>query len=183
MKLLTDLLPVVLFFVVYKFGNIYAATAAAMAAAVLQAGWLWLRHRRLQTMQLVVLGLIVVLGGLTLIFDDPAFIKWKPTLVNWAFALVLLGGELFGRKGVLERLLASQLTLPRPAWKRLTYSWIAFFVGMGALNLFVAYRFDLDTWVNFKLYGVLGLTLLFALLQGVYFSRYLEIEPDSDKKT
>jgi len=183
MKFLTDLLPVLVFFVAFKLGGIFVATAAAMAVAVLQAGWIWLRRGRLEPMQLAVVGLIVALGALTLIFNDPAFFFWKPTLVNWAFALVLLGGELFGHKGVLERLLASQLTLPRPAWKRLTYSWIAFFVGMGALNLFVAYRFDLDTWVNFKLYGVLGLTLLFALLQGVYFSRYLEIEPDSDKKT
>lgn len=182
MKLLTDLLPVVLFFVVYKLGNIFAATAAAMAAAVLQAGWLWLRHRRLQTMQLVVLGLIVILGGLTLIFDDPAFIKWKPTLVNWAFAAVFIGGELFSRRGVLERMLGEQFTLPGPVWRRLTLGWIGFFLGMGLLNLVIAYRYDLDTWVDFKLYGVLGLTLLFALLQGLYLSRHLPDTLSNDKE-
>lgn len=181
MKLLTDLLPVLVFFAAYKLGDIYIATAAAMATAVLQAGWLWLRHGRLEPMQLGVVGLIVVLGALTLIFNDPAFFIWKPTLVNWAFAVVLLGSELFSRKGMLERMLSAQMTLPKPIWRRLSYSWIGFFTAMGALNLFVAHRYDLDTWVNFKLYGVLGLTLLFALLQGLYFSRHLQAQPSTDK--
>jgi intracellular septation protein len=182
MKLLTDLLPVLVFFAVYKLGDIYAATAAAMAVAVAQAGWLWLRRGRLEPMQAAVVGLIVVLGALTLIFNDPAFIKWKPTLVNWAFAAVLIGGELIGSKGMLERMLSAQLSLPKPVWRRLTISWIGFFIGMGALNLFVAYSYDLDTWVDFKLYGVLGLTLLFALLQGLYFSRHLPAEAPTDKE-
>lgn len=182
MKLLTDLLPVVVFFVAYKLGDIYIATAAAMAVAVVQAAWLWLRHRRLEPMQLAVVGMIVVLGTFTLIFHDPVFFIWKPTLVNWAFAVVVLSTQLFSRKGMLERMLGAQLSLPAPVWQRLSYSWTAFFVGMGALNLFVAHRYELDTWVNFKLYGTLGLTLLFALLQGLYFSRHLEAQPDQDQQ-
>jgi|SRR5690625_1037608 len=173
MKLLSDLFPVVLFFIVYKLNGIYAATLAAMLAAALQTAWLWFQHRRLEPMQLAVVGLIVVLGGLTLLFDDPAFIKWKTTLVNWGFAAALIGGELFGSKSILERMLGAQITLPKQVWRNMTLSWIGFFLGVGALNLFVAYRYELDTWVNFKLYGVLGLTLAFTLIQGLLISRHL----------
>lgn len=183
MKLLVDLLPVILFFAVYKLGDIYMASAAAMAVAVLQTGWFWLRQRRLQPMQVVVPVLIVGLGALTLALRDPTFITWKPTLVYWAFAVVMLGGELIGRKGVLERMLDSQFSLPRAVWRRLGVGWIAFFMGLGGLNLFVAYRYDLDTWVNFKLYGMLGLTLLFTLLQAAYLSRHLPAEAPVDKET
>jgi intracellular septation protein len=182
MKVLADLFPVLLFFAVYKLGNIYAATVAAMAAAALQGAWLWWHNGRLPPMQAMVIGLIVGLGALTLALHDPVFIKWKPTLVNWAFALVLIGGELIGRKGMLERLLGAQLSLTRSVWQRLSWSWIVFFAAMGALNLFVAYSYDLDTWVDFKLYGVLGLTLVFTLLQGLYLSRHLPATAATDKE-
>jgi intracellular septation protein len=181
MKLLTDLFPVLLFFVVYKLSDIYAATMAAMLAASLQAGWLWLRHRRLEPMQMAVVGLIVGLGALTLIFNDPAFIKWKTTLVNWGFAAALIGGELFGGKSILERMLGEKMSLPRQVWRNMTLSWIGFFIGVGALNLFVAYRYELDVWVNFKLYGVLGLTLAFTILQGLLLSRHLSPEATINK--
>lgn len=181
MKLLTDLLPVLLFFIVYKYSDIYAATLAAMITAALQTAWLWLRHRRLEPMQIAVVGMIVVLGALTLAFNDPAFIKWKTTLVNWAFALALIGGELFGGKSLLERMLGEQLSLPRPVWRTMTLSWIGFFIGVGALNLFIAYRYELDTWVNFKLYGVLGLTFAFVVVQGLFLSRHLSDEATINK--
>lgn len=173
MKLLFDLLPVFLFFVAFKLADIYVATAVAMAAALVQSAWLWHRHRRLEPSQMIVLVLIVVLGALTLIFNDPDFIKWKPTLVNWLFGAVLAGGLLLGRRNLLQRMLGDQLVLPDPVWFRLALGWIGFFAAVGALNLFVAYRYELDTWVNFKLYGMIGLTLAFGLLQAVYIGRHL----------
>lgn len=182
MKLLTDLFPVLLFFVVYKLSDIYAATMAAMLAAALQASWLWFRHRRLEPMQIAVVGLIVALGALTLIFNDPAFIKWKTTMVNWGFAAALIGGQLFGRKSILERMLGEQMSLPKSVWRNMTLSWIGFFIGVGILNLFVAYNYELDTWVNFKLYGVLGLTLAFTVLQALFLSRHLSTETATSKE-
>lgn len=176
MKFLFDFLPVVLFFVAYKLAGIYVATAAAIAAAVVQSAYLWIVHRKLERMQLVVLALIVVLGGLTLLFDDPDFIKWKPTLVNWAFAAALLGSQFIGGRNLIERMLGAQFTLPPEVWRRLNLAWISFFLFVGGLNLYVAYGYALDTWVNFKVYGVIGLTLGFALLQGVYLARHLPEE-------
>lgn len=173
MKLLFDLGPVLLFFLAYKLTDIYTATAVAIGAALLQAGWLWLRHRRLAPLQLVTLGLIVGLGGLTLLLHDPQFIKWKPTLVNWAFGTVLLGSEFIGRRNLLERMLGQQLTLPRAMWRRLNLAWSGFFITLGGLNLYVAYGFEEAVWVDFKLYGMLGLTLLFVLAQSLYLARHL----------
>jgi len=178
MKFLFDFLPVLLFFVAYKLAGIYVATGVAIAAAVLQSAFVYIKHRRLERMQWLVLVLIVVLGGLTLVFRNPDFIKWKPTLVNWGFGLVFLGSELIGNKNLLERMLSEQFKLPKAVWRRLNLAWVVFFTAVGALNLYIAYGFDLDTWVNFKLYGVLGLTLAFAVLQALYLARHL---PDADK--
>jgi len=178
MKFFFDFLPVLLFFVAYKLAGIYVATAVAIAAAVLQSGYLYVRHRRLERMQLLVLVLIVVLGGLTLLFRDPNFIKWKPTLVNWGFGLAFLGSELIGGKNLLERMLSEQVKLPKAIWRRLNLAWVVFFTAVGALNLYVAYGFNLDTWVNFKLYGMIGLTVAFAVLQALYLARHL---PNPDK--
>lgn len=182
MKLLFDFLPVLLFFIAFKFAGIYVATGVAMAVAVAQSAWLWLRHRRLEPAQLMVLVLIVGLGALTLIFHDPDFIKWKPTLVNWLFGLVLAGSLVVSERNLLQRMLGEQITLPAPVWRRLTLAWSAFFLAVGALNLFVAYGYDLDTWVNFKLYGIIGLTLGFGLLQALYIARYLPDSADSVEK-
>ena len=184
MKLLFDFLPVLLFFIAFKFAGIYVATAAAMAAAIAQAAWLWLRHRRLEPTQLAVLVLIVGLGALTLLLDNPDFIKWKPTLVNWLFGAVLAGSMVVSERNLLQRMLHEKITLPAHAWRNLSLGWTAFFLFMGALNLFVAYRFSLDTWVNFKLYGILGLTLAFGVLQALYIGRYLpdDAEPVNKEK-
>jgi intracellular septation protein len=184
MKLFFDFLPVVLFFIAYKLAGIYVATAVAMAAAVGQAGWLWFRHRRIEPSQLLVLALIVGLGALTLAFDNPEFIKWKPTLVNWLFGLVLAGGLLIGKRNFLQRMLGQQLELPTQVWHRLNLGWAGFFLAMGALNLAVAYGYDEATWVNFKLFGLTGLTLAFGVLQAFYIARYLpeQVSSSSDKE-
>lgn len=182
MRLLFDFLPLLVFFAVFKLAGIYAATAAGMAASALQVGLFWIKHRRFETMHLVTLGAIAVLGGLTLAFQDERFIKWKPTLVNWIFAAVVLGSHGWGDRPVLQRLLASQLRLPDAAWRRVNLGWGVFFLIAGTLNLYVAFWYGLDLdadtrreiWVNFKVFGLLGLTLLFAVGQAVYLARHLE---------
>ena len=181
MKLLFDFFPIVLFFVVYKMhddphqGFMYA-TAAIIVATVVQVLVMWLHERRVEKMHLAVLAIVVVFGGITLALDDEIFLKWKPTVVNWLFALVFLGSEFVGAKNVVRRLMESKVTLPGPVWTRLNASWVIFFVVCGALNLFVAYNFDTDTWVDFKLFGLMGLTLLFVIGQGVYMMRHMSAE-------
>lgn len=180
MKLLFDLFPVILFFVAYKFADIYVATAVAIGATVAQIVWVWFRRRKVDTMLWVSLGLIAVLGGMTLLLRDETFIKWKPTLLYWAFALVLLGSAtLFGKNLIRVMMAAAQIEAPDPVWARLNLAWTAFFIFMGAANLYVAQNFSTDLWVNFKLFGSMGLMLIFVLAQGFWLSRYM---PDEQKK-
>lgn len=176
MKLLFDLFPVILFFAAFKLGDIYIATAVAIIATFAQIGWVWFKHRKVDTMLWVSLGVIAVMGGLTLLLHDENFIKWKPTILYWAFALALGGSNLLLKKNLIRTLLAEQLTLPENIWQRLNWSWFGFFLFMGFANLAVAFAFGLstDTWVNFKLFGGMGLMLLFVIAQGLLLSKYVE---------
>jgi len=182
MKFFLDYLPVLVFFIVYKMVDIYAATAAAIAASFLQVGVHWLQHRKFEKMHLITLGLMVVLGGATLISQNEDFIKWKPTVINWLFGIVLLGSQFIGKKTVVERMLGEHFILPAITWIKLNLSWVGFFVAIGCLNLYVAFSFDTDTWVNFKMFGMLGLTLIFMTVQLVYISRIapMKIKQDDD---
>lgn len=187
MKLLFDFFPILLFFVTYKFGPllapadnpwlrenpIYLATLVAMGASLVQVGYTWIKNRKVENMHLLSLVLIVVFGGATLYLKDPLFIKWKPTVLNWLFGLVFVVSQVFGERPMIERMLGGQLELPGPVWRRLNLVWATFFMVIGAINLYVAYRFDEAVWVNFKLFGMLGLTFLFVILQSFYLSRYL----------
>jgi len=181
MKLLFDFFPIILFFAAYKLQGIYVATLVAIVATFVQVGWLWLRHRRVETMHLVTLGLIVVFGGATLYLHDEQFIKWKPTVINWLFGLAFLASQFVGNKPFIQRMMGGNIELPPSVWARLNLSWALFFLFLGAANLFVVYAFDTDTWVNFKLFGMLGLTLAFVIVQAFFLSRYLP-EPQSDKE-
>ena len=182
MKLLFDLFPVILFFVAYKFADIYVATAVAIGATVAQIAWVWFRHRKVDTMLWVSLGLIAVMGGMTLALRDETFIKWKPTLLYWVFALVLLGSAtLFGKNLIRVMMAAAQIEAPDHVWTRLNLAWAAFFVFMGAANLYIAQNFSTDFWVNFKLFGSMGLMLIFVLAQGFWLSRYMPDEPNKEK--
>ena len=173
MKFLLDFFPIVLFFIAYQVWDIYVATAVAIAAAFLQVGWQRLRHGRVEKMQAVTLGLLVLFGGLTLLLRDPVFIKWKPTVVNWLFAVAFLVTAYVGERSLLQRMMGHAVSLPDAIWRRLNWAWIGFFAAMGVLNLIVAYNFPEDVWVNFKLFGSLGLTVLFVIAQAFYFSRHV----------
>ncbi|HYF60490.1 MAG TPA: septation protein A [Burkholderiaceae bacterium] len=174
MKLLFDLFPVILFFVAFKLGDIYAATGVAIAATVAQIAWLKLRRKTVEPMQWASLVLIVVFGGMTLAFHDETFIKWKPTLLYALFAGALLLAPRFTGRNPLRSIMGAQIALPDEAWSRLTLAWTAFFAAMAVLNVVVAYSFSLDAWVNFKLFGTLGLTLVFVVLQAVWIGRHVQ---------
>jgi len=206
MKLLADFLPIILFFAAFKIaGNdkdaaaafasehfgflvsggrvgpgeapVLLATVVVIIATLAQVLVLKLRGRRVDTMLWVSLVLVVVLGGLTIWFHSETFIKWKPTMLYWVMAATFLLGPLLFGKNLLRLLLGEQLQLPDAVWQRLNWAWVGFFAVMGALNLWVAYTFSTDTWVNFKLFGSIGLMLVFTVAQGFYLSRHLPDEP------
>jgi intracellular septation protein len=173
MKFLFDFFPVILFFIAFKVADIYVATAVAIVATFVQVGWLKLRGRKVEPMLWASLAIIAVFGGATLLLQDETFIKWKPTVLYWLFGAVLAGALVF-RRNLIRVMLSEQVQLPDPIWSRLNLSWISFFVFMGALNLYVAYNFSTDHWVNFKLFGGMGLMLLFVLAQALVLARFIE---------
>ena len=177
MKFLFDIFPVVLFFIAFKAFGIYVATAVAMAATAVQIAWVWARHRRVDNMLWVSLAVIVVFGGATLILQDEVFIKWKPTVLYWLFGSVLAVSDLAFGKNLIRAMMEQQMSLPDPVWRRLNLSWIAFFAVMGVLNLYVAFNFSTDAWVNFKLFGGMGLMLVFAVLQALMLAKHMDDSP------
>lgn len=179
MKLLFDLFPVILFFAAYKFAGIYVATAVAIAATVAQIGWVYFRHRKIDAMLWVSLAIISVFGGATLFLHDEAFIKWKPTVLYWLFAAVLLGSRALLGKNLIRSLMEKQISLPDRIWQQLNLSWAGFFVVIGFVNLYVAYTFSTDAWVNFKLFGITGLLIVFIILQSLLLSKHVNDEEKS----
>jgi intracellular septation protein len=201
-KILFDLFPIFLFFIAFKLAGsnpeqaaalaaslnypadpkqlpILMATAVAIIATIVQIAWVWLRHGKVDTMLWISLALVVVLGGATLWLHDPTFIKWKPTVLYWIFAVVLAGSHLLFKKNLIRTMMQqAQLELPEALWTKLNYSWVVFFAVMGVVNLYVANHFSLAAWVNFKLFGFMGMMLAFMLLQGVVLAKYIEKESD-----
>jgi intracellular septation protein len=174
MKFLFDMFPVILFFAVFKLYGIYGATAVAIAATVVQIGWVWFRHRKVEAMLWVSLGVIVVFGGATLLLQNETFIKWKPTVLYWLFAGSLAVASLVFKKNLIRLMMEKQMSLPEPLWGRVLASWIGFFAVMGLLNLYVAYNFSTDAWVNFKLFGGMGLMILFVIAQALMLAKHVQ---------
>jgi len=174
MKFLFDIFPVILFFVAFKMYDIYAATVVAIATTVLQIGWVWYKHRKVDKLQWISLGLIVVFGGATLLLHNEAFIKWKPTVLYWLFSTVLLVALLVFRKNLIKSMMGSQISAPDRIWNKLLAGWIGFFAFMGVLNLYVAFTYSTDTWVNFKLFGGIGLMLAFVIAQAVVLAPHIK---------
>ncbi|MBK6742762.1 MAG: septation protein A [Hydrogenophilales bacterium] len=201
MKLLFDLFPIILFFAAYQFGSanpesalallnalgitlsgatkpgVFLATLVAILATVGQIAWVWLKHRKIDGMLWVSFGLIVVFGGATLFLQDENFIKWKPTVLYWLFALALGLGPVFFERNIMRLMMEKQISLPDAIWQRLNLGWAGFFTFMGAANLYVAFSYSTDTWVNFKMFGTLGLMLVFIVLQSLYLSRHIREQP------
>jgi len=185
MKLLFDFFPLVLFFGAYKLYDIFVATLVAMAASLAQVIWVRVRHQRFETTHLVTLFVILFFGGMTLFFRNDMFIKWKPTIVNWIFAVIVLGSQFIGKRTVLERFLGGQMQMPSSIWKKVNVSWGLLFLISGLLNLYVAFYFRshldeqirTDFWVNFKVFGLLGLTLAFSIIQMLMVARYISTKP------
>ena len=177
MAFLYDFFPVLLFFGVYKWQGILPATAVLIVATLAQTAWTWLRKREVKKMHLVTAVLVLVFGGITLLLEDEIYIKWKVSIVNWLFAAAFLASAWIGeRRTIIERMLGGEIELEARIWRRLNLMWVAFFTVLGFINWFVFETFDTDTWVEFKLFGVLGLTLVFALAQGIYLSRHITVE-------
>jgi intracellular septation protein len=182
MKLLFDFFPIALFFIAFKMGDIYLATITAIVASIVQVLWSRYKTGRFEKLPLITLGTIVILGGATLFFRNELFIKWKPTALYWVLALALLISQFIGKKPLMQRLLEQNVDLPIKIWHQLNLSWALFFAAMGVANLYVVYHFDTNTWVNFKLFGTLGLTLVFIVLQGFYMAKYFK-QPPSELKS
>jgi intracellular septation protein len=201
MKFLFDLFPVIAFFVAYMVAERSPAQAAALANDLLsglggqvvasqapillatlvaiiatagQVGYLLARRRKVDKMLWISLAIIVVMGGATLILRDTRFIRWKPTVLYWAFAVVLLASDLLFKKNLVRAMMKEQMALPNSVWTRLNLSWAAFFAVMGVLNLYVAYYFTESVWVKFKLFGTMGLMVVFIVAQALMLSRFVE---------
>ena len=176
MKFLFDFFPVILFFVAYKATDIYWATGVAIAATLVQIGYVLARGRKVTGMQWTSLVIIVVFGGATLVLRDETFIKWKPTVLYWLAGVVFLGALAFGQN-LVKAVMSEGIELPEAVWTKLCIAWGVFFVFKGALNLWVAYTFSTDTWVNFKLFGGMGLMLAFVVAQALWLSKFMPDEP------
>ena len=192
MKILYEFLPVALFFGVYKYsGDIFTATLVLMLATTFQVIYEWLRYKKVEKSRQISLILILLLGGATVLFHDDLFIKWKVTVVNWLFAAILLGSQFIGSKTIIERLMGQMIILPENIWVKLNFYWVIFFFVSGLLNIYFAFYYGLelsleertDMWVNFKFYGLLGLTFIFMLFQVWFMQKHAVLkEPDEEQQ-
>ncbi|MFM2319513.1 MAG: hypothetical protein RLZZ215_2134 [Pseudomonadota bacterium] len=200
MKFLFDFFPVLLFFLAYKFFDamppavieaanhlpfvelsqaepkhaILFATLVIILATILQNILHYLVYKRLERMHLISLAILLAFGSLTLVLKDSAFIQWKVTVFNWLFALVFIGSQYVGnRKPLVERMMSNAMQVPAQIWTKVNWMWAAFFVFIGVLNLIVAYNFSEAIWVDFKLFGILGLTFVFVIAQAIYLQRHM----------
>jgi intracellular septation protein len=170
MKILFDFFPVLLFFAAFKLKGIFVATTVAIAASVVQIGWMLLNRRKVEPMMWLSLAIIGIFGGATLALHNEAFIKLKPTMLYWLFSVGLIVGQLVFKKNGIKGMLGKQIVLPEKTWTGLNLSWGIFFALLGCVNLYVAHHFSTDVWVNFKLFGIMGLLVAFSIVQGVVIS-------------
>jgi intracellular septation protein len=181
-KFLFDLFPLILFFVAYRFADIYVATAVAIAAAVLQILWIKLTGKPVETMHWVNFAVIVFFGGATLWLQNEAFIKWKPTVLYWLFGAVLLVSKYLMGRNLMQKLLGTKVSMPDIAWGKLNLSWALFFLVAGGLNLFVAFSglFSESQWVNFKVFGLMALLIVFVIAQSVWLGKHMQQDEPTD---
>lgn len=175
MKQWLDFIPLLFFFIAYKVLGIFPATMVLVASTVVIYSGIWIASR-LERNQIITLVVTLVFGGITLLLHDVTYLKWKATVINWIFALVFMGSHFVGTKVMIEHMLGHAITAPAPIWRKLNFAWTLFFIGSGALNLYIAFHWSMDNWLNFKVFGNLGLTLLFVVAQTFYLRPYLQQE-------
>jgi intracellular septation protein len=176
MKQLLDFLPLVVFFVFYKMYDIFVASGALIVATGLALVVSWVLYRKLEKMTIFTFVLVAVFGTLTLVFHNDEFIKWKVTVIYSLFALALLFSQFFMKQPLIQSMLGKELQLPGPIWRRLNVAWAMFFLICGLANIYVAFWLPQEVWVNFKVFGLTGLTLLFTLFSGLYIWRQMPQE-------
>ena len=182
MKQFSEFVPVVCFFIAYRMTDIFTATGVLIGVAAVQMIIQKLLGKPISKMQLVSLGLVIVFGGITIAFRDEMFLKWKVSVVNWLFALAFLGTQFFGKTTLIERVFKGQeMALDTALLRKLNLSWAFFFVFVGVINVYVVYNFSTDTWVNFKVFGILGLTAVFAIGQAVFIGMKTKDLPEKAK--
>ncbi|CDG48584.1 septation protein A [Serratia symbiotica] len=179
MKQFLDFLPLIIFFVFYKLYDVYLASGALIAATALVLVFTWVKYRKVEKMALITFLMVLVFGTLTLVFHNDLFIKWKVTVIYGLFALVLLISQLVHKKPLVQRMLGKELTLPDKVWSNLNLAWAVFFLVCGLANIYVAFWLPQSTWVNFKVFGLTALTLVFTLISGIYIYRHM---PEETKK-
>jgi intracellular septation protein len=172
MRILFDFLPIFFFFITYKFYGIYPATGVAIVSSFLQLTFYRIKHKHFESMHVITFFSILILGGATLLMHNEIFIKWKPTILYWMMSVLFIGTSLLGKKPLIQRLMEKNIQLPIPIWHRLNLSWSLFFLSLGGVNLLVLYHCSTNTWVNFKLFGILGLTFVFIFVQSLYMLKY-----------
>ena len=173
MKQLLEFIPIILFFITYKIYDIYTATAVIIVATIIQVGYTWFKFKKVEPMQWITLGLIIVMGGATIYLQNEQFIKWKLTIIEWLFGLAFLGSQLFGKKPFVERMMGANLELPANIWKRLNLMWAAFFISVGFINIYVLQNYNTDDWVTFKTFGVPGLMIIFIIFQMLLIYKHI----------
>ena len=178
MKQFFDFIPLLVFFAVYKFYDIYTATAALMVLTVLQIAITWFTLRKLEKMHLITLAMVLVFGGFTLFFHDDAFIKWKVTVINLLFSAALLVSQFVLKKPLIKQMLGKEMQLPDAIWSRVNLAWAGFFAVAAATNTYIAFNLPQEVWVNFKVFGLLGMTLLFTVATVFYLYRHLPAEQE-----
>lgn len=171
MQLLLDYVPIIAFIAAYFYRDIYFATVVLMVVMPIVLLAQWLLTKKVNRIYAASTALVVVLGGFTLFFRNPTFIYWKPTVLNWAIAVVFLGSQWIGEKTIVQRMLGNAATLMPRQWTRLNQIWVAFFIFAGAINIYVAYNFPEAFWVKFKLFGMLGITLVFVIIQSIWLMK------------
>jgi len=207
MKFLLDFFPVVLFFIAYKFFGdlppqliesanslpfvsldpqepkdaIYFATLTIIIATLIQNIGHWFAFKKLEKMHIISLAILIIFGSLTLAFKDPLFIKWKVSIFNWVFAIVIIGSQFIGKKPLIERMMSHAIEVPKNIWRNINFTWGVFFAFVGVVNIYVAYNYSEEIWVDFKLFGVLGMTIVFMIAQGIYLAKHaVEVNTDED---
>ena len=173
MKQLLEFIPILLFFAAYKLYDIYIATAVVIVATIIQVAIAWFKYRKVETMQWITLGLVIVFGGATIILHDEQYLKWKFSIIEWLFGLAFLSSHFIGKKTFIERMMSNNLSLPAHIWQRLNFSWASFFISVGFINVYVMYNYNTDDWVTFKTFIAPALMVVFMVVQMSLLYKYI----------